>query len=97
MPFSPPRQWHRETCRRKVGPTAAGTGMGTKHPGTHAHLLVTKSSLAKLLASSVAEKAPGVLADPGLPRSQQGALAQRRRRVVPWAALGKALAAAGGR
>ena len=94
MPFSPPRQWHRETCRKKVGLTVAGTGTGTKHPGTHAHLLVTKSSLAKLLASSVAEK---VLVDPRLTRSQQGALAQRRRRVVPWAALGKALAAAGGR
>ena len=79
MPFSPPWQWHRETCRRKVGPTAAGTSTGTKHPGTHPHLLVTESSLAKLLASSVAEKAPGVLADPRLTRSQQGALAQRRR------------------
>ena len=60
-----------------MGLTADGTGIGMKHPGEHPHILVTKTSLANLLESGLAEKALGILVDTKLNRSQQGDLATK--------------------
>lgn len=52
-------QCHWEVCRKMVGLTADGTGASMKHAGTHPYILVTSSSLEKLLESSLAGKALG--------------------------------------
>ena len=96
MPFSPSPQWHRETRRESAGPTAMAPGRHEASRDTSAPTRDQKR-LGKPLESSVAEMAPGVLVDTKLARSRQGALAQSRRPAVPWAALGKALPAAGER
>lgn len=78
----------RETCRKRVRLTAGGRKIFT-----HTYVQI---NLVKLLQSSLTEKALEVLEDTKVNIGQQDDLATKQR-VVPRAALGKTLPAAGGR